>query len=230
MYTETGESYVNKEGKTVNRTTKVDRLSIEDDAHALSSGTPIEKIYADHSNRLKSLASEARIEAQKTPRSKQNPSAKKLYAKEVESLNAKLDLAQRNAPLERQAQAMADGVVRAKKQDNPNMTKETEKKLKYRALETTRARLGASKKDIEFTPQEWDAIQAGAISDSHLTQILNHANMNQVKELATPRTRLVMTPSKTQRATAMLELGYTRSEVAAQLGVSVTTLDNTLNA
>ena len=230
VFTETGESYVDKKGNTVLRTTKVAKLAATDDAHTLSSGTPIEKIYADHSNRLKSLANEARLESQKTPRSNQNPSAKKLYAEEVASLNAKLDLAQRNAPLERQAQAMADGVVRAKKQDNPNLTSESEKKIKYRALETTRARLGASKKDIEFTPKEWDAIQAGAISDSHLTQILNHANMNQVRELATPRTRLIMTPAKTQRVSAMLELGYTRAEVAAQLGVSLSTIDNTLNA
>lgn len=229
VFTETGETYVNKQGKTVQRTTKVAKLALTEDAHTLSSGTPIETIYADHSNRLKSLANQARLEAERTPRAQQSASAKKVYAEEVASLNVKLDLAQRNAPLERQAQAMADAVVRAKKQDNPNMTAETEKKIKYRALETTRARLDAKKNDIEFTPREWEAIQHGAISDSHLTQILNHANMEQVRELATPRTRLTMTPAKTQRARAMMELGYTRAEVAAQLGVSLSTIDNTLN-
>jgi ribosomal protein S19E (S16A) len=229
VYTETGESYVNKSGKVVYRRSAVEKLSNTDDAHTLSSGTPMERIYADHSNRLKGLANQARLDAVNTPRAKQNPSAKKTYASEVASLNQKLDLAQRNAPLERQAQAIANNVLRNKKADNPNMTDEMEKKIKYQALETSRARLGAKKMAIEFTQGEWDAIQAGAISDSHLTQILNHSNMERVRELATPRTKTLMTSAKKQRAQSMLALGYTRKEVADQLGVSLTTLDNGMN-
>ena len=230
MFTETGESYVNAQGQRVFRTTEVKKLALTDDAHTLSSNTPIERIYADHSNRLKRLSDRARVDLNETPRAERSPSARRAYESEVDSLRVKLDTALRNAPLERQAQGLADAIFRQKKLDNPTMDEETEKKIKFQALETTRARLGARKQQIEFTQSEWDAIQAGAISDSRLSQILDHANMNQVRELATPRTRLVMTPAKQQRAQSMLDLGYTRAEVAAQLGVSVSTLDNTLDS
>lgn len=230
MYVETGVTYVNKQGKTVRRTTRTTRLAEADDAHTLSSGTPIEGIYADHSNRLKALANQARKEMVATPRAETSPSAKKTYAKEVASLNEKYDIAVMNAPLERRAQAIANGVVRQKKQDNPDMDPELEKKIKFQALETARARTGAKKHQITFTQEEWDAVQAGAISDSRLSAMLNHADMKNVRELATPRTRKLMTPTRLNRATTMLASGYTRAEVADQLGVSLTTLENSLKS
>lgn len=228
QYTETGASYVNAKGETVFRTSKVAKLAATDDAHTLSSNTPIERIYADHSNRLKGLANQARVDLGKTPRAKQSPSAKKVYAEETASLNRSLDLALRNAPLERQAQTIANAIVRQKKQENPNMDGDTEKKIKFQALETSRARMGAKKLKIQFTPREWEAIQAGAISDSKLSQLLDHADMDHVRELATPKTRTLMTGAKTTRAASMLKAGATRIEVAQALGVSLTTLDNSL--
>lgn len=42
-------------------------LSITTDARDLSSGTPIESVYAAHSNRLKALANQARLESLRTP-------------------------------------------------------------------------------------------------------------------------------------------------------------------
>lgn len=206
-------------------TTKSTRLAEAKDAHALSSGTPMERLYADHSNKLKSLANQARLDALKTPPSKWSPSAKKTYTNEVASLDSKLATAKRNAPLERQAQLIANSAVKAKKDYNPNMDKDTLKKIEYQELETARRRTGAGKERIKITPEEWDAIQAGAISDSKLSEILNHADMTIVRELATPKSNVLMTTTMTNRATAMLASGYTRAEVAAQLGVSVSTLD-----
>jgi hypothetical protein len=60
-------------------TEKRRRLSLTDDAHTLSSGTPVERLYADHSNRMKALANQARLEILNTPRLKQSKSAKKVY-------------------------------------------------------------------------------------------------------------------------------------------------------
>lgn len=230
MYTPTNASYVNKDGKVVYRTTKTTKLAETDDAHTLSSGLPMERIYADHSNRLKGLANQARVEASRIPRSDWSPSSKKAYATEVASLDHKLDLAKRNAPLERRAQSVANANFRTRKEANPNMDKDKEKELRYQLLEKARVNVGAHKNRIEFTQSEWDAVQAGAISDSKLSEMLDHANMKTVRELATPRTRLLMTTARTTRAKSMLALGYTRSQVADQLGVSISTLDNSLSS
>jgi hypothetical protein len=207
-------------------TTRSTRLAEATDAHTLSSGTPMERLYATHSNNLKRLANEARLTALNTPASKWSPSAKKAYVNEVDSLDSKLAVAKKNAPLERQAQLIANSIVRTKRDYNPNMDKETQKKIEFQALEEARIRTGAGKQRITITDKEWDAIQAGAISDSKLTEILNHADMHVVRELATPKTSVLMTSPMTNRAKSMLAAGYTRAEVASQLGVSLSTLDD----
>jgi len=210
--------------------TETTKLKEATDARTLLSEhpSPIERMYADHSNRLKALANQARLDAFNTPRPKQNASAKKVYAKEVESLNAKLALAKHNAPLERQAQRVAATMVQARRDYNPNLSKENISKIKFQTLETARARVGAKKHAIEISQSEWDAIQAGAISASKLDEILNNANMDIVREHATPSTNVLMTSAKTNRAKDMLELGYTRKEVANSLGVSLSTLDKSI--
>lgn len=211
------------------RIEKVARLSVTSDAHTLSSGTPTERLYANHSNKLKGIANQARLEAFNTPTPKQSPSAKKTYANEVKSLDAHLNLALRNAPLERRAQVIANANVSARRAANPTMDKETLKKISFQALEEARTRTGAKKHDIVITDAEWNAIQAGAISNSKLTQILNHADMDVVREHATPKNKILMTPTKTSRAKSMLADGYTRAQVANALGVSLSTLDNATN-
>jgi hypothetical protein len=207
------------------RTTKVKRLSIADDAHTLSSGTPMEALYANHSNRLKALANKVRLEQINTPTPKVSYSARKVYAKEVASLNNKLSIAKQNAPLERHANALANEAYKANLEANPHLDKERKKRAKYQALEEMRRRVGAKKHEIKFTDEEWDAIQAGAIGDSKLSEMLTHADMKRVHELATPKTTKLMTSTKKNRATAMLASGYTRQQVAEQLGVSLSTLD-----
>lgn len=207
---------------------KSTKLAETDDAHTLSSGTPIERIYADHSNKLKALANTARKEMVHIKNPHISPSAKTAYAKEVRSLDAKLALALRNAPLERQAQVLANAQVRAKTQASPDMEKSEIKKLESKALEEARLRTGAKKTRIQFTEQEWAAVQAGAVSPSRLKQMLANADLDQVKQLATPKERLVMTSAKKAQAMTMLNRGYTQAEVAQAMGVSLTTLKTTL--
>lgn len=211
------------------RLTKTTKLAEAVDAHALSSGTPMERLYANHSNKLKSMANEARLVAIKTPSSKYNASAAKTWSTQVDSLNAKLNIALRNAPLERQAQRIANAKIKARINANPTMSESTKKKIRFQEQEIARVRTGAKKQMIEISPDEWDAIQAGAISSSKLTQILNNSKMDVVRKLATPRSQLLMTSSKTNRAKSMLAQGYTREEVADILGVSVTTLDTAIS-
>lgn len=204
---------------------KTTRLAEATDAHTLSSGTPIERLYANHSNRLKAMANQARLAYLNTPPLKQSASAKKVYETEAKSLKSKLVIAQKNAPLERQAQLLSSTMIKAKRDANPNMDDATLKKVKFQALEEARARTGARKNKIEITQEEWNAIQAGAISNHMLEDILNNANMDTVRKLASPPQPTKMTTTKTARAQQMLDAGYTRAEVADHLGVAVSTLD-----
>jgi hypothetical protein len=228
VFVDKEERYVNAKGETVSRKERVAKLELVDDLADYSSGTPMERIYVEHGNNLKALANEARKQMVRTPPLKYSPSAKKTYAPEVVSLNAKLDLAFRNRPLERQAMIIGNTVIKAKKAANPNLDDETLKKISNQALMAARNRTGARKSRIDITPLEWEAIQAGAISDSKLKTILDNTDMDKIKELATPRTKILMTPSKRNRAQSMLDAGATRAEVASALGVSVSTLDATL--
>lgn len=228
VFVETGVEYVNRKGETVKRTTAVPKLDLVDDVSVYSSGTPMERIYVDHANRMKALGNSARKEMVNTPRLKYSPTAKKTYSKEVESLNAKLALAVKNRPRERQAQVLANAQVEAKKRDNPNLTPERLKRIKSQALTESRQRTGAQKAKIQFTPKEWQAIQAGAVSDSKLRSMLDNADLDQVKSLATPRVRPVVSPAKLRRAQALMDGGATRAEAASALGVALGTLDEAL--
>ena len=209
------------------RSTKMDEA---DDARSLISdkNTVIENVYADHANKMKALAREARKEYLATPPRPYSESARKTYAKEVSDLNAKLRIAQMNAPRERQAQLLANTLINARKQANPDMDKDDLKKEKALALVEARERVGAKKDVIKFTQREWDAIQAGAITNNKLTAMLQNADMDQVRQLATPRDRPVMSDAKTRRAEALLANGYPQSEIADMLGVPASTLNDAL--
>ena len=238
IYTPTGEGYVQRKvnkrtGEVTEvftpRTSKVQLGSVTKNAHDLSSGTPIEKVYADHSNRLKALGNQARKEMVNTKTIPYSPSAKRVYDAEVKSLNAKLNVALKNAPKERQAQVLANAIIKQKKDANPEMDTDEVKKISSRALASARARTGANKQLVEITDREWEAVQAGAITNNKLTQILNNTDLNRVKELATPRQNTVMTDQKINRAKQLMSAGRTTSEVAQILGVPVSTLNSSLS-
>lgn len=228
IFTPTGETYINKKGQLVKRTFESKKLAETDDARTLSSGTPIENVYAAHSNKLKELANQARLSMIRTKTTPYSPSAKLAYQKEVTSLSSKLEVAKRNAPLERQAQLVANAIVQAKKDANPNLETSEIKKIQGQALTVARLRTGAGKIRIDITPREWAAIQAGAISNNKLEAILNNADLDVVKELATPRVQPKISTVMATRARSMLANGYTQAEIADALGVSVSTLKTTI--
>lgn len=217
-----------KNGVRVPKEELVKKVLEVKDVRELSSGTKMENLYADHSNRLKDIANEARLASLHTGSVKWNPSAKTPYSAEIGSLQAKLQISLRNAPLERQAQVLANAVFAAKRLENPDMEQSEIKKVKAQTLDEMRTRTGAGKSKITLTQEEWNAIQAGAISNNQLTEILKHADLDQVKALATPRQQLLMTSAKKARASEMLALGYTQADVASALGVSLTTLKTNL--
>ena len=201
-------------------------LAETDDAFTLVSDnqTRMELIYAAHSNRLKAMANVARKESVQIKDNRYSPSAKKTYAKEVESINAKIDLAEKNAPYERQAQLLAGQAVHMTRQSNPGMLDEEVKKVRHLALNNYRNRTGASKTKIRLTQSEWDAIQAGALTPNKLNAVLKNSDIDTVRRLAMPKHVPKMSSSKLARARSMLASGYTQAEVADALGVGLTTL------
>lgn len=228
-YKESGRTYVDKKtGKVTKATTKVKLLSEVDDLRTLSTGTQAENAYADYGNRMKALANRARKEYLATGRLQYDSNAAQTYNNEVASLNHKLNTAAKNAPRERLAQTIANSQVKAKQQDNPDMDKKELKKASQIAITNARASVGASGKETRITisDEEWEAIQAGAISDSKLTQILRYADMDAVRQRATPRSTGHLSEAKVGRMQAMVASGFTISEIADALGVSRSTVSN----
>jgi len=190
------------------------------DARTLSSGSKIEDVYADYANAMKALENKARKESYFTKPTEYDPKAKVKYAKEVSQLTADLNLAKKNAPLERHAQAIANAKLKMLRDDNPDLTKAEAKKYGQQYLQQARAIVGAGKTKISIDENEWDAIQNGALSYSKLNDVLYFADMDKVKELATPRRKEGISQSKIQLAKAYLNAGYSRSDVAKELGIS----------
>lgn len=230
-YKESGRTYVDKDGKTQNATTKVKLMNVTEDARTLSSGTPQENAYADYANKMKALANAARKESVNTGHLKYDANAKEVFEGEVDSLKSKLNIAAKNAPRERRAQALANSVVKAKQQDNPDMDKKEVKKASNQAIIDARISVGASGKDtrIKITDSEWKAIQAGAISDSMLTQILRYADADEIRQRATPRATTELSTAKINKINSMLNSGFTNAEIAETLGVSTSTVSKYAN-
>lgn len=225
------DTYLDEKGRVQTRKEEYHKMSIVKDANELVSvgQYPMERAYAKYANQLKSLANEARKAYLETPNPKRDPKAAKAYSNEVASLENKLNIALKNAPRERQAQLAANKVMSMKKEDNPSMDKDTEKKLRSQALASARARLGAKKESVKFTEREWEAVQARAISSSKLSQILNNADLDQVKKLATPRERRGLTSAQEALAKSMKARGYTLNEIADRFDVSSSTIESAVN-
>lgn len=221
--------YVDKKtGKTKTRTQPSTAMAETDDAHKLSSGHPIEEAYADYANQLKGLANKARKEMVSSGKIAYSASAKKTYQREVDSLNAKLNLANSNAPKERRAQVMANAKITSMRQEYPDMTKAEIKKASQRALTQARTSVGAHRESIQFTDREWEAIQAGAISPSKLEQMIPKVDSDNLKQYATPRATTQLSNAKISKINAMKNSGYSTSEIAEALGVSSSTVSKYL--
>lgn len=226
-------SWVNENGEIVYPKRKSTKMAVTSDARTLMSGPnnegqPIERVYASYANSMKALGNEARKELLSTPNLKQNPTATKTYAPQVARLNAALNVAQMNAPIERQAQILAGELVKSRMEADPTLSNDSLKKVRNQSIEAARERLGAKKQQIEISPQEWEAIQSGAISHSKLEEILKHSDLKQIKELATPRTSIGVPPAKLSRAKSMLSNGYSQAEVAEALGISISAIQEVL--
>ena len=111
--------------------------------------------------------------------------------------------------------------------------KDKRKKLAAKALDEARDAVNGGthvkRYQIILTDREWDAIQAGAISDTQFQKVLRYSDTSEIKKRALPRQTSGMKTSTKSRARLLLNAGYAPSTVAAELGVSVETLRKEFN-
>lgn len=214
---------------------------------------PKELLYADFANDMKALANTARKEYMMTPNMKYDKEAAKTYATEVTSLQKKLDIALMNKGVERAAQRQANVAVKEYKQrlidaakaSNPDLDsdgikavlkshKDDISKKGTQALTAARADLGGKsrkERNIEITDDEWKAIQAGAISNSKLEQILNNSDPDSLRSKATPKAAVEITDVQLGKVMSMLNeknpdgtLKWTQGAIKAATGVSISSI------
>lgn len=246
-YTKVTTTVDKKTGRTITKSevlpklTKGTQMEFAKDARQLLSGDPtkpfdgpdrgtgMERTYANHANAMKALGNKARKESVSLVMPKLSGAAKAVYSKEIASLNGKLEIALRNAPLERRAQVLGNAIAKQRIDDNPGITKDDVKKIKYQSQRDAREITGAGKIKIEIDDMEWEAIQSGAVAYSRLNEILNHADMKIVRQHATPSSRRSLTPGQLSRIKQMQASGKPMSEISSQLGIPRSTIVDNLN-
>lgn len=227
---ETGERrpvYTGKEVVRTNKSTRMAEADTPEKVRELSSGRPMENLYADYAIAMKDMANKARLQyIDKSDKYEYNPSARKAYAEEVRSLEQQLAIAKKNKPRERQAQIIANYLYENKLKAHPEWKGNNDKKKKIRgqALTEARERVNAKKKKIDITDREWEAIQAGAITSNKLLEILQNSDQDKLKERAMPKESRTPRPAQVSRMKAMQASGYTLKEIAEATGYSVSTI------
>lgn len=230
------EPYLKEHVKTQTQD-KIDTIRLKggDARELMSSQTnphPVEELYANYANELIRMGNEVGKQIAKAPKLVYSPSAAKEYAPEVESINNKLIAALKNAPRERQAQALGTARFKAQVEQNPSLLddKAEKKKVKGQCLTQARADVGAKKPSVKLEPREIEAINAGAISDSKLKTILDNADMDIVRKAFQTNTKNGISASMEALARSMAANGYSNADIAARLGVSATSVSKILNA
>ena len=127
--------------------------------------------------------------------------------------------------------------MRAKEAADPSLKDkdhaDKRRKLAAKALDNARDAVNGNKHEkryrIELTDREWEAIQAGAISDTQFQKVVRYSDKEKLKQRAMPRTSTGMKSSTRSRARLLLNYGKAPSTVAKELGVSVQTLAKEFN-
>jgi predicted DNA binding protein len=182
---------------------------------------------------MKELAREARQMARGLKDTKRDPEMAKVYAAEVVSLKNKTQEARANSPLERRARMIANKKMATILYNNPAMDAEHRKREETRQLDYARRSVGAVSKVVggkrnPITDREWEAIQKGAISPTHLRQLLANCDKDRIKSLALPKQTTQLSASKEARIRTLVRNGVPRSDICEQLGISDSTLQKVL--
>lgn len=226
----TGEVYfTNPDGsikyKTKARTQAITNMSNTDDAMTLISSYrhPKEILYAEYANSMKALANKARKSMVSTGNLKYDPNAKKIYAKEVSELEAALNNALKNSVKERTATRFAASEINERKRNQPDLNSEDIRKLSQRSMSKYREQVGAAtrrERNIIITDRQWEAIQAGAISENKLKSILANSDPDSLRQKAMPKKISGLTNAQVARIRAMNNSNFTINQIAEKMNVS----------
>ena len=243
LFTETGRTtggYVKKDGTiakekpVMEKTTQMMKALTTGthDARQISSGTPMEEVYARYANQCHQLGNKARKAtlAVEIPKGV-NESAAKAYSKEVSDLATKVVMAKKHAPLERQATMLAASMIRQFEKENPNIRNtdpEKYKKVKSQYLAGARNRFGGGREKLVPTEKEWEAIDAGAVGKTMLNEIIRYTDSKTLKEHVMPKPASTVTDTMKSRAKAFANGNYTNAEIADALGISTSTVSKIL--
>jgi len=226
----TGKPIYDKEAPLVPVKQKSKQMLETNDARTLSSGTDMEEVYAQHANRLKSLANKARLESLNTKNPEVSKSAQAEYKDEIESLEKKYREVLANKPRERRAQSISLQRTRQALEDDPDMDEEHRSKTRAIAIREARAEVGSTHSSIDITPREWQAISNNAIPPSKLNKYLESSDLDQIREYALPKKDYGSLSTATiGRINAMRDAGYTIRQIADSVGVSTSTVSRTIN-
>lgn len=226
----TGEVYFTNPGgsikyKTKARTQAITNMSNTDDAMTLISSYrhPKEILYAEYANSMKALANKARKSMVSTGNLKYDPNAKKIYAKEVSELEAALNNALKNSVKERTATRLAASEIKERKRTQPDLKSEDIRKLSQRSMSKYREQVGSAtrrERNIIITDRQWEAIQAGAISENKLKSILANSDPDSLRQKAMPRKTSGLTNAQVARIRAMNNSNFTINQIAEKMNVS----------
>ena len=211
--------------KTKARTQAITNMSNTDDAMTLISSYrhPKEILYAEYANSMKALANKARKSMVSTGNLKYDPNAKKIYAKEVSELEAALNNALKNSVKERTATRFAASEINERKRTQPDLKSEDIRKLSQRSMSKYREQVGAAtrrERNIIITDRQWEAIQAGAISENKLKSILANSDPDSLRQKAMPKKISGLTNAQVARIRAMNNSNFTINQIAEKMNVS----------
>ena len=96
---------------------------------------------------------------------------------------------------------------------------------KYRQMVGSVSR---KERNIKISDREWQAIQAGAISENKLIQILSNSDPDSLRERAMPKQKNTLSKTQINRIYAYNNSNFTIAEIAKKMGVSPATVSKYL--
>lgn len=209
------------------KTTISTQMAETKDAKTLISeyNSPIENLYADYANNMKSLANRARKDYISTGKIEYKKEVKDQYKKEYDHLMAELSIAEANRPRERKAQLMAQAKIKAITKANKDLKKSEKKKISQQALNEARIKVGAKRYRIDISDREWEAIQKGMFNETTLNRLFEYADQDQLKSRSTPKNYTQLSDAKVNKIRSLSATGlYSIAELADIMNVSTTTV------
>ena len=141
------------------------------------------------------------------------------------------DDALKNTVKERTATRLASSEIKRRQSTNPDLKGEDLRKTSQRLQTKYRSEVGSvsrRNRAIQITDKEWEAIQAGAISENKLKKILNNSDPDSLRQRAMPKESKSLSSAQINRMKRLSESNFTLSQIAEKMNLSPSTVSNYL--